>query len=109
MKELFLRQSLKAQSAQRNVVLLKMSVAKTKEEQSKFYKSYYILTEEGLLYYNKSKDKLHQLELDGYQLEELRKSFAKDEQIDILSDDQLSEITSITDHLHSSPSMEVHA
>ncbi|CAM2771475.1 serine hydrolase domain-containing protein [Legionella worsleiensis] len=87
--------------------LLKMSVAKTIEEQSKFYKSYYILTEEGLLYYNKSKDKLHKLELDEYQLEELRESFAKDEQIDILSDDQLSEITSITDHLHSSPSMEV--
>ncbi|HHF0525647.1 TPA: serine hydrolase domain-containing protein [Legionella anisa] len=87
--------------------LLKMSVAKTIEEQSKFYKSYYILTEEGVLYYNKSKDKFHKLELDEYQLEEFRKSFAKDEQIDILSDDQLSEITSITDHLHSSPSMEV--
>ena len=87
--------------------LLKMPVAKIKEEQSKFYKSYYILTEEGVLYYNKSKDKLHKLELDEYQLEEFRKSFAKDEQIDILSDDQLSEITSITDHLHSSPSMEV--
>ncbi|WP_244940991.1 serine hydrolase domain-containing protein [Legionella sainthelensi] len=87
--------------------LLKMSLAKAKEEQSKFYKSYYIFTEEGLLYYNKSKDKLHKIELDKYQLEELRKSFAKDEQIDILSDDQLSEITSITDHLHSSPSMEV--
>ncbi|HAU4159343.1 TPA: serine hydrolase [Legionella pneumophila] len=87
--------------------LLKMSLAKVKEEQSKFYKSYYILTEEGLLYYNKSKDKLHKIELDEYQLEEVRKSFAKDEQIDILSDDQLSEITSITDHLHSSPSMEV--
>ncbi|WP_010655123.1 serine hydrolase domain-containing protein [Fluoribacter dumoffii] len=87
--------------------LLKMSVAKTIEEQSKFYKSYYILTEEGLLYYNKSKDKLHKIELDEYQLEEVRQSFAKDEPIDILSDDQLSEITSITDHLHSSPSMEV--
>ncbi len=87
--------------------LLKMPVAKIQEEQSKFYKSYYILTEEGVLYYSKSKDKLHKLELDEYQLEELRQSFAKDEQIDILSDDQLSEITSITDHLHSSPSVDV--
>lgn len=86
--------------------LLQRSTAPTEEQYNNFAKSFYIFTGTDLFYYNKSKNMLRKIDLDGSQLKQFSDSF-KDKNIDLLSDKELGEITRITNHVHSSPSDDV--
>lgn len=83
--------------------LIKMSENPTNENQKDSITSRYILTETGFFYYNKLDNTLHQIKLDQSKLEELQDRFAEvteDKPINSLSDEQLAEVTSVTEHTH---------
>jgi len=80
--------------------LRKMPSSPTREDQDRFEKSQYIITDEKFLYFNFLKKEIQTIELNQNILEKLRDGFVKDEQIEILSDDQFKYIASITGHTH---------
>ncbi len=86
--------------------LVTMPEASSKEELRKLDKAQYILTDQGLIYYNKTTDELQTIALDGSQLAKLGSHFADDKQftkeskINSLTVPQIKQITAITQHLH---------
>ncbi|WP_131775118.1 serine hydrolase domain-containing protein [Legionella anisa] len=85
--------------------LVKMPEPPTLENQKASVRSRFILTETGFFYYNKSQGTLQAIVLDplGVQLANLHHRFAEvaeDKPIDVLSNDQMLQIKSITGHTH---------
>lgn len=83
--------------------LEKMSITPTHENQKDSESSRYILTETGFFYYNKSKGTVQTIELDeaGSKLAASHSQFShvtEGSPVEKLSDKELSQITTITDH-----------
>lgn len=83
--------------------LIKMSEDPTRENQREATTSRYILTDTGLFYYNKSNKTVNAISLDetGSKLAELHSRFAAitaDKPSELLSDETLAQISSLTGH-----------